>query len=122
MTPQPQEMTAEHILVLIEKLPLTERTRLNHLLTEQTPEPTKPKPPLDKRVPSQPMPDDTREMEWVERHKNEYAGQWVALDGDRLIAGSSSRIEISAAIKADRATLPLILRIPSPNDLPYVGI
>ena len=122
MTPQTQEMTAEHILILIQKLPSAERTRLNQLLTEQTSEPAKPKSPRDKHVPSQPMPDDTHEMEWVEQHKHEYSGQWVALDGDRLIAASPNRMEISAAVKADGAKLPLILRIPSPDDLPYIGI
>jgi hypothetical protein len=122
MQTQTQEMTAEHILILIEKLPSAERIRLNQLLTEQASEPAKPKPPRDKRVPSQPMPDSTQEMEWVEQHKNEYPGQWVALDGDRLIAASPNRMEISAAVKADGAKLPLILRIPSPDHLPYIGI
>ena len=47
MQPQTQELTAEHILILIEKLPSDERARLNHLLTEQASEPAKPKPPRD---------------------------------------------------------------------------
>src|SRR5262245_17813309 len=114
MQAQTQEMTAEHILVLIEKLPSAERTRLNQLLTEQRSEPAKSKTARDKRVPCEPMPDRTDELDWVERHKHEYPGQWVALDGDRLIAASSNRMEISAAVKADGANVPLILRIPSP--------
>lgn len=82
----------------------------------------KAKPPLDKRVPCEPMTDRTREKEWVKAHRHEYAGQWVALDGDRLVAASPHRMEISAAIKADSGKRPLILRIPSPDDLPYIGI
>lgn len=117
-----EEVTAESILTLIEQLPSTERARLNQMLTEQKPEPSKAKPPLDKRVPSRPMPDRNKEMDWVEQHKHEYPGQWVALDGDRLVAASSNRMDISAAIKADGAKFPLILRIPSPDDLPYIGI
>ncbi len=122
MSLETQEVTAENIMTLIEQLPSTERTRLDELLAEHTSEPAKAKPPRDKRVPSQPMPDSTREMEWVEQHKHEYPGQWVALDGDRLIAASPNRMDISVAIKADGAKLPLILRIPSPDDLPYIGI
>jgi hypothetical protein len=46
----------------------------------------------------------------------------VALDGDRLIAASPIRAEISAAVKADGAEAPLVHRIPSTDDLPYVSI
>lgn len=115
-------LTAENILILIEQLPSTERTRLDQLLTQQQTNTNKTKPPRDKRVPCEPMPDRTREWEWIKQHKHEYAGQWVALDGNRLIAASPNRMEISAAIKADGAKLPLIHRISSPDDLPYVGI
>ncbi len=122
MTPQTQEMTAEHIMILIRKLPSAERARLDHWLTEPASEPANIKPPRDKRVPSQPMPDDTRERQWVKEHKHEYAGQWVALDGDRLVAASPVQQEVWDAISADTATIPLVLRIPSLDDLPYIGI
>lgn len=76
-----------------------------------------PKPPLDEV-----LPDDTREMKWLEEHKHEYAGQWVALDGDRLIAASPIRAEISVPVKADGAKLPLITRIPAPDEPLPIGI
>jgi len=116
------KLTAETILALIEQLPSDERTRLNQLLTQQQGEPAKAKPPLDKLVTCEPMPDRTHEKEWVKAHRHEYAGQWVALDGDRLVAASPHRMEISAAIKTDGGKRPLIIRIPSPDDLPYIGI
>ncbi len=119
-------MTAENILTLIEQLPSTERVRLNKLLARRQTlleaEPAQAKPPLDKRVPAGPMVDRTREMKWIEEHKREYAGQWVALDGDRLIAASPIRAEISAAVKADGAKLPLIHRIASPDEPLPIGI
>jgi hypothetical protein len=115
-------LTAESILTLIEQSPSTERIRLSQLLARRQAKYAKAKPPLDKRVPCEPMKDRTREKKWIEEHKREYAGQWVALDGDRLIAASPIRAEISAAIKADGAEAPLVHRIPSPDDLPYIGI
>jgi Family of unknown function (DUF5678) len=119
-------MTAENVLRLIEQLPSTERIRLKELLarrrTLQEAEPAKAKPPLDKRVPCEPMKDRTRELKWIEEHKHEYAGQWVALDGDRLIAASPIQQEVWDAIEGDNAKLPLVHRIPSPDDLPYIGI
>ena len=115
-------MTAENILKLIEQLPSTERIRLNQLLGHREAAPAKAKPPLDKIVPCEPMPDRTREMKWIEEHKHEYAGQWVALDGDRLIAASPIQQEVWDAVNTDGPMLPLVHRIPSPNDLPYIGI
>ena len=112
-------LTVENMLKLYEQMPVAEQQRLRALLIEQEP---KTKPPLNQRVPCEPMPDRTREHEWVKTHKQEYAGQWVALDGDRLVAASPSRLELSEAVKADGGSLPLILRVPSPEDLPYVGI
>ncbi len=122
MSLETQDVTAESIMTMIEQLPSTERARLTELIKERESEPAKVKAPLDKRVPSQPMPDRTKEMDWVEQHKHEYPGQWVALEGDRLVAASPNRMDISAAIKPDGANLPLILRISSPDDLPYIGI
>lgn len=115
-------MTAETILTLIEQLPSTERIRLRQLLARRQAESAEAKPPLDKRVPCEPMKDRAREMKWIEEHKHEYAGQWVALDGDRLIASSPIRAEISAAVKADGAKLPLIHRIASPDEPLPIGI
>ena len=123
-------ITAENVLKLIEQLPAIERVRLNEMLTQQpaTPAtslaaaPVKVKAPRDKRMPCEPMPDDTRERQWVKEHKHEYAGQWVALEGDRLIAASPIQQEVLDAMNLDSATPPLLLRIPSPDDLPYIGI
>src|SRR5262249_31574175 len=115
-------LTAESILRLIEQLPSTERIRLNRLLARRQADATTTKPPLDKRCRWEPMKDRTREMKWIEEHKHEYAGQWVALDGDRLIAASPIRAEISVAVKADGARLPLIHRIASHDEPLPIGI
>jgi hypothetical protein len=115
-------LTAESILKLIEQLPPTELIRLNQLLAWKQAEFAKAKPPLDRLVLCESMKDRTREMKWIEEHKHEYVGQWVALDGDRLIVASPIRAEISAAIKADGAKLPLIHRITSPDEPLPIGI
>ena len=115
-------ITAETVLSLIEQLPATERTRLNQMLAQQTAESVKVKSSRDKRVPSKPMADRTPERQWVQDHKHEYPGYWVALDGDRLVAASLVQQEVLEAVDPTSPNPPLILRIPSPDDLPYVGI
>ena len=117
------ELTVENLVPLIEQLPFPDRLKLRAWLDQTTPEPSVvTAEPRDRGVPSEPMLDRALEWEWIKRHKDEYAGQWVALDGNRLIAASPLRASLSAALKADRATEPLIHRMPSPDDLPYIGI
>lgn len=115
-------ITAETILKLIEQLPATERTRLDQMLAQQAANPVKAKPPRNKRVPAKPMRDRTRERQWVQEHKHEYAGQWVALDGDHLVAASFVQQEVWDAVDPTSLERPLVLRISSPDDLPYIGI
>lgn len=113
-------ITVENILQQIVQLPPAEQRRLAHLMEEQQAKPGKA--PLDKRVPAQPVVDLTREWQWIEDHKDEYAGQWVALEGDRLVAASSVQQEVFDMLKTANAKRPLIHRISSPNDLTWIGI
>lgn len=45
-------------------------------------------------------PDPTLAMEWLRLHSKDYGGQWVALDGGRLIAHGTDAIEVYAAAEA----------------------
>ena len=61
--------------------------------------------------------DASREMRWLQQHRAEYAGQWVALDGDRLIASTSSAKEAFAAADQAGVTEPLVHWIEPPGTL-----
>ncbi len=117
-------ITVENILKQIDQLPIFEQNRLARLLEErraqQAPKPAKP--PRDKRLPDRPAIDDSRERAWIEEHRREYAGMWVALDGYRLIAANPNQAEVWAAVKEDGAKLPLVCRIPSPDEPLPIGI
>lgn len=54
---------------------------------------------------------------WLEQHQAQYAGQWVALDGDRLIASGSSARDVYAALKAAGISGSLVLRVEAADDL-----
>jgi hypothetical protein len=126
------ELTAENIFSQIVQLPSGELSRLRHLLdqmdqVEEKPskpplahqekaEKKTPKPLLDKRLQPKPMPDSTREFRWLSEHAREYAGQWVALDGDRLIAHGPDARDVYAAADADGAYLPLVTRVEDPDN------
>ena len=59
-------------------------------------------------------------MEWMRQHRKEYGGQWVALDGDRLLAAGTDALEVYAAAKADTAYLSLIDYVEPADALPFI--
>jgi Family of unknown function (DUF5678) len=50
----------------------------------------------------------------------EYGGQWVALDGDRLIAHGPEADAVFTAARQDGAYLPLVTFIEPADALPFV--
>ena len=46
--------------------------------------------------------DLSKEREWVRQHRDEYRGQWVVLDGDRLIGHTADTNEATAIFKQAR--------------------
>ena|ERR1044071_4693334 len=62
-----------------------------------------------------------RELRWLREHRTEYSGQWVALDGDRLISHGSNAQEVFAAAESSGVRLPLVTRVEPQDDLPFGG-
>ncbi len=61
-----------------------------------------------------------REQQWIATHRHEYTGEWVALEGDRLIThGHDARTVYHAAREAGIA-VPFIVRV-NPLDEPSMG-
>ncbi len=66
--------------------------------------------------------DCSREMQWLTDHSAEYAGQWVALDGNRLLAHGEVAREVYMAARDIGISLPLIVRVDAPDQqLPFGG-
>lgn len=114
-------ITVEGLLTQIARLPLAEQIRLRHLLEQQQQDLPQPAKPLrDRCVPPIAVPDSRREMQWLAAHSREYAGQWVALDGDRLLAHGPHYHEVWAAAEASGVYLPLVTFVDNPDKI-YVG-
>lgn len=105
----------EDILREIAQLPQTDRNRLRQLLDQRDDHATS----RDRAVSLVPVPDSTRELQWLVDHARQYAGQWVALDGDRLIAHGIA-CDVFNAADADGAHLPLITFVEQPENM-YAG-
>jgi len=67
------------------------------------------------------MIDVSREMQWLKEHRQEYTGQWVALDGDRLVAYGKDAREVYQAAKEAGVEVPLVEYIDKMDELPFGG-
>ena len=60
------------------------------------------------------------ESTWVERNRDEYLGQWVALEGDTLIAHGTNAREVYLAARQAGSDAPYLVHI-TPKTDPYIG-
>ena len=57
---------------------------------------------------------------WIEAHRDEYLGQWVALDGDRLIAHGSDAKKVYEEARIQGTTASYLAHIDPKVDA-YIG-
>jgi hypothetical protein len=116
-----KEITVETLLNQIEALPGPEKMRLISTLLERLNGEKRPAPDFEYLKPIQ-EPDPEPNYRWMEQHAHEYGGQWVALDGNRLIAHGTDAAVVFAAADADGAYLPLVTFIPPADSPPFIGL
>ncbi|MFN0121808.1 MAG: DUF5678 domain-containing protein [Blastocatellia bacterium] len=127
-----ETLTAENILQLIDQMPDNEQVRLRNLLEQRegahgpVPDPRLPAAtpsarPTDIHLPPSPMPGNgMAALQWISGHGREYAGQWVALDGSRLIAHGPDHNEVWSAALADGASLPMVTFVEDPDHIVHL--
>ena len=62
-----------------------------------------------------------RALQWLDKNKPNYLGQWVALDGDRLLAAGTDGKQVYAKAVAAGVASPLLQQIKAEDDLPFGG-
>ena len=62
-----------------------------------------------------------RSMEWVKANREEFDGQWVALDGDILLAHGADGKKVHAAAQAKGVKTPLMHRVSVKETQPFGG-
>jgi hypothetical protein len=64
--------------------------------------------------------DRAGETRWIADNRSAYANQWVAVEGDRLIAAGLDAREVFAAAKAAGIESPFVVHILPEDSLPFV--
>ena len=119
------EVTLESVLEQVQQLPTTEQQMLREFLPR--PEAAKPEfkaspIPPGRRVPlAHKQKDRSRELAWLMKNQGDYAGQWVALDGDELIAHGYDLKQVSEEAKAKGINDPIFAHAEDSNALPFAG-
>jgi hypothetical protein len=65
--------------------------------------------------------DRAQENEWVRQHRDEFAGQWVALDGEQLLAHGFNLKEVAEAAQKCGVTDALFVQVEASKALPWAG-
>lgn len=63
---------------------------------------------------------DEAAFKWINEHTSEYPGQWLALDGDRLLAHGPDLAKVAAAARALGVQFPLLHLVEPPREHPYL--
>jgi hypothetical protein len=63
---------------------------------------------------------DEAAFKWINEHGRQYPGQWLALDGDRLLAHGADLSEVAVAARSKGVQFPLLHLVEPPRDHPYI--
>ena len=115
------QLSLDEVLAQVNQLPPSEQQKLYAVLSSKLSQPDSRT--RDRRVPLiVENADFSQEMKWLGEHKAEYAGQWVALKGERLIAHGASAKEVYTAADAAGVEMPLVTRMDDPTAPPFAGV
>lgn len=64
--------------------------------------------------------DVKKQHEWLRQHKHEYIGQWVVLDGDRLVGSGGDPLPIFQQAKDEGVRIPFVKFIRDDSE-PFCG-
>ena len=107
------EVTFEQVLEAVRSLPIEERRRLRRWLAEEE---RRQAVERDRDVCRSAVRRE-REMLWLSQHQAEYAGQWVALDGDRLLSYGSDARKVYEEARTLGVDVPFMAYAESPDEV-----
>lgn len=102
----------DRIIEEARRLPPDDKRRLREALDREDQAKAQ---PSDREV------DLSRELRWIEEHRSEFAGQWVAVRGDRLLSNGTDGRQVYEAARAAGDERPFVTRVEPADELPFAG-
>jgi hypothetical protein len=62
-----------------------------------------------------------RSLRWLHENREKYSGQWVALNGNRLMASGPTAKEVYSKAKAEGVEIPFVELVTAPDPGPSTG-
>jgi hypothetical protein len=62
-----------------------------------------------------------RERQWLAENRTRYVGQWVVIEGDRLIASGPNSRDVFQAAKQAGIQVPFLIQVEPEDQLPFGG-
>jgi hypothetical protein len=110
-------VTFEQVLKAVRSLPLEEQRRLRRWLAEEERRRSR----QDNDHGHGPTVPRAREMRWLSEHAAEYVGQWVALDGDRLLSHATEARQVYEDAHAAGVQVPFVVYVEAPDEFQWGG-
>jgi len=103
----------DQIIKSIEQLPAAEQERIRRWLDEKA--------PTNGNTSQVDTTRSAKSLRWLQENREKYSGQWVALDGDRLIACGSTAKEVYSKAKAEGIEIPFVELVTDQGPVPFTG-
>lgn len=111
--------TAEQIIETVRALPLSEKEKFFDLAEEERQKIISEK--KAKKAKAKKEQEKFRlAMKWLNENRQSYLGQWVCLDGDRLIAHGADAVKLYKEAREKGVEVPFVEHITEENE-PYGG-
>ena len=108
-------LSVDEIIKSIAQLPAAEQERLRRWLEEK--EATNEKGQGSRALANR----SVKSLRWLHQNREKYSGQWVALNGDRLIASGPTAKEVYSKAKAEGVEIPFVELVIDPEPGPSTG-
>lgn len=111
--------TLENAIEIINALPMPDREKLLDWVEEEK------RKKLEKEIKNSRLKDEQEKfrlaMKWIQTHREEFDGQWVALDGETLLAHGADGKKVHAQAQAEGVKTPLMHRVSVKETEPFGG-
>jgi len=107
-------LSLDQIIKSIQELPAPEQERLRRWLDDKGPS-------NGDAENSTAANRSAKSLRWLRENAEKYSGQWIALDGDRLIASGSTAEEVYSKAKAEGVEIPFVELVSQQESGPFTG-